>query len=144
MPRITIAEFEALIERDLPFARDFGFRIESLERGAARVRLPYKDVMLRPGGTVAGPVLMALADFTMYAVTMSVAGKVALAVTTNLNINFLRRPAPLDVIAVGRAIKAGRRLVVSEVAIYSDGEAEPVAHVTGTYSIPPGSTPRTD
>ncbi len=141
MPRITIAEFDALIERDLPFARDFGFRVESLERGAARVRLPYKDIMLRPGGTVAGPVLMTLADFTMYAVTLSVVGKVALAVTTNLNINFLRRPAPLDVIAEGRAIKAGRRLVVSEVAIYSDGEAEPVAHVTGTYSIPPGPAP---
>jgi uncharacterized protein (TIGR00369 family) len=138
MPRITIAEFEMLIERDLPFAHEFGFRVESLERGAARVRLPYRDVMLRPGGTVAGPVLMTLADFTMYAVTMSVVGNLALAVTTNLNINFLRRPKPRDVIAEGRVIKAGRRLVVSEVAIYTDGEAEPVAHVTGTYSIPPG------
>ena len=141
MPRISIDEFEALIERELPFARAFGFRLESLERGAARVRLPYRDDMLRPGGTVAGPVLMTLADFTMYAVTMSVVGKVALAVTTNLNINFLRRPAPLDVIAEGRVIKAGRRLVVSEVTIFSDGESEPVAHVTGTYSIPPGPTP---
>lgn len=84
---------------------------------------------------------MTLADFTMYAVTLSIVGKVALAVTTNLNINFLRRHAPLDVIAEGRAIKAGRRLVVSEVAIYSDGEVEPVAHVTGTYSIPPGPAP---
>ena len=81
---------------------------------------------------------MALADFVMYAAVMSVYGSVELAVTTNLSINFLRRPAPVDVIAHARLIKAGRRLAVIEVSVFSDGDDEMIAHVTGTYSIPPG------
>ena len=139
MPRITIAEFEAIIAEALPLAKPFGFTLEALGRGTARVRARHREGFLRPGGTVAGPVMMALADFAMYAVTMSVAGPVPLAVTTNININFLRRPAPVDLIAEGRVIKAGRRLVVSEVGIYSDGEDDLVAHVTGTYSVPPAA-----
>jgi acyl-coenzyme A thioesterase PaaI-like protein len=73
----------------------------------------------------------------MYAVTLSMIGKVELAVTTNLNINFLRKPAPRDVLAEARILKLGKRLAVSEVVLRSEGEADAVAHVTGTYSIPP-------
>ena len=147
MSKISIAEFEALIAESLPIAAPYAFRLEALDRGAAVVRLPYKAEMLRPGGTVAGPALMALADYTMYALTLSIVGRVEHAVTTNLNINFLRRPAPVDLVAEGRVIRGGKRLVVSEVSIYSDGDAEPVAHVTGTYSVPPAPSepePRTD
>ena len=80
---------------------------------------------------------MALADLTMYAVVLSLIGRVELAVTTNLNCNFLRRPRPTDLIAHGKILKLGKRLAVGEVSLYSEGEAEPVAHVTCTYSIPP-------
>jgi uncharacterized protein (TIGR00369 family) len=91
---------------------------------------------LRPGGTISGPTMMALADFAMYVAVFSAIGPQTLAVTTNLNINFLRKPAQADLLADARLMKIGKRLAVGEVTIYSDGENEPVAHVTSTYSIP--------
>jgi len=81
--------------------------------------------------------MMALADFAMYCAVLGAIGPVPLAVTINLNINFLRRPAQRDLLAEARLIKLGRRLAVGEVTICSDGDEEPVAHVTATYSIPP-------
>jgi acyl-coenzyme A thioesterase PaaI-like protein len=103
------------------------------------VRLPYRAQYLRPGGTVAGPMLMGLADFAMYVAVLSAIGRVELAVTTNLTCNFLRRPKPVDVVGDARLLKLGRRLAYGEVSLYSDGEQAngPVAHVTATYSIPP-------
>ena len=80
--------------------------------------------------------MMSLADFAMYVAVLSAIGWVPLAVTTNLTINFLRKPAPRDLIAEARLIKLGKRLAVGEVAIRSDGEDDLVAHVTSTYSIP--------
>ncbi|MBL8700590.1 MAG: PaaI family thioesterase [Alphaproteobacteria bacterium] len=136
-PRLTREAFDALVAAELPIANQLGFRVESLAPGHVVTRAVYQDGFLRPGGTIAGPVLMALSDYTMYAVTLSMIGPVALAVTTNLNINFLRKPAPRDLFAEGRILKLGKRLAVSEVTLRSEGEAEPVAHVTGTYSIPP-------
>lgn len=137
MPRITVEAFNQLVEAELPFARELGMSIEAIEAGRAVGRLSYRESHLRPGGTLAGPALMALADFTMYAATLSVVGQVALAVTTNFSINFLKRPAPADVIAEARVLKGGKRLVVSEVSLRSDGSDDLIAHVTGTYSIPP-------
>lgn len=137
MPKLSIEQFNAITAQALPLAAQFGFRVDSIERGRVLARVPFNQSLIRPGGTVAGPVLMGLADYAMYAVVMSVIGPVAGAVTTNLNINFLRRPGPADVIAEGRVLKVGKRLAVSEVTLFSEGEAEPVAHVTGTYSIPP-------
>jgi uncharacterized protein (TIGR00369 family) len=138
-PLLTLAEFDALVARDLPIAEQLGFRVDTLRHGHAVCRAPYSGNFLRPGGTIAGPVLMALADYAMYAVTLSMIGQVALAVTTNLSINFLRKPGPRDVLAEARMLKLGKRLAVSEVALRSDGEVDLVAHVTGTYSIPPRS-----
>jgi uncharacterized protein (TIGR00369 family) len=135
--RITIGEIAEIVRAELPLAALLGVRIDKLEYGRATVRLPWAGQLVRPGGTVAGPALMGLADFAMYAVTLSMIGRVELAVTTSLTINFLRRPAPRDVIAEAAILKLGRRLAVSQVTMFSDGEAEPVAHVTGTYSIPP-------
>ena len=71
------------------------------------------------------------------AVVLSHDRRLQMAVTTTLNINFLRKPGPADLIAEGRVLKLGRRLAVIEVTIYSAGDAEPVAHATGTYSLPP-------
>lgn len=93
---------------------------------------------LRPGGTVSGPVLMAVADVALYVAILGEIGLVALAVTTSLNINFLRKPSSdKAIIAECKLLKVGRTLVVGEVYLYSEGDQEPVAHVTGTYSLPP-------
>ncbi|HXH03287.1 MAG TPA: PaaI family thioesterase [Candidatus Competibacteraceae bacterium] len=135
--RISVAEFEQLAREQLPFAVQMGIRMDRIEPGRVLGRAIYSPDFLRPGGTVSGPVQMALADAVMYAVVLSLIGRVELAVTTNLTCNFLRRPKPADLIADGRILKLGKRLAVGEVLLYSEGEAEPVAHVTATYSIPP-------
>ena len=137
MSRITIEDFEEIRRAHLPFTADFPARPEKIETGRATFRLTYGDTLLRPGGTINGPAMMALSDMTMYAVVMSEIGKATMAVTSNLNINFLRRPGPRDLIAEGRMLKLGHRLAFGEVTIYSDGEPEPVAHATVTYSVPP-------
>jgi uncharacterized protein (TIGR00369 family) len=115
-----------------------GVAIEQVGHGTARVRQAFSPKMLRPGGTISGPAMMALTDFTMYVSLLSAIGWVPLAVTTQLGINFLRRPAQTDLIAEGKLLKLGQRLAVGEVIIRSDGLAEPVAHATSTYSIPRG------
>lgn len=136
-PKITIETFNALAADKLPFAALMGFQVEKIGYGNARMRLPVDEQHLRPGGTVAGPALMGLADATMYAVVLGMIGPVELAVTTNLTCNFLRRPSMVDIVAEGRILKLGKRLAVGEVSLFSDGDPEPVAHVTATYSIPP-------
>ena len=137
MSRITVEEFEAIMRESLPFAVTMGAKLIELSEGKAVFRMPFREDFLRPGGTVSGPMLMGLADLAMYAVVLSSVGRVELAVTTNLNINFLRKPGPVDVIAVARMLKLGKRLAVGEVELFSDGDPDMVAHVTATYSIPP-------
>jgi len=116
-------------------AAESGIYLQAIEHGTADIILPYNDNSLRPGGTIAGPQMMMLADVCMYAVVLSMIGEVKLAVTTNFNINFLRKPRACDLIARGKIIKLGKRLAIIEVSIYSDEDI--VAHATGTYSIPP-------
>ncbi|WP_299443569.1 PaaI family thioesterase [uncultured Rhodospira sp.] len=142
MSRISLPEFTAILDRELPITRLLGIRTEAIEHGRGRLRMAFNPDLVRPGGTVAGPAMMALADVAMYAVVLSLLGPVELAVTTNLSINFLRKPAPGDVIAEAHALKGGRRLIVVEVELYSgtsdpDGERLLVAHTVGTYSAPP-------
>ncbi len=138
---MTVEELEAFLAREFPqaFHPGCGLTIEMAEYGKARVRQAYAEKFIRPGGTISGPTMMMLADFALYVAVLSSIGPVALAVTINLNINFLRRPAQTDVIAEAKILKLGKRLAVMEVHIFSEGEAEPVAHVTSTYSIPPVS-----
>ena len=113
-----------------------GLTIERVEHANIRVRRHFQEDYLRPGGTISGPTMMELADFAMYVAVFSAIGPQPLAVTTNLNINFLRKPAQTDLIADARLMKVGKRLVVGEVIIFSEGSDDPVAHVTSTYSIP--------
>lgn len=114
--------------------------VEEVGDQSATVRHAIGFDELRPGGTVSGPVLMAVADVALYVAILSEIGLVPLAVTTNLSINFLRRPEPdKDVIGECKLLKTGKSLVVGQVALYSDGDTEPVAHVVGTYSIPPSN-----
>ena len=140
MATITSDAFNRLSEAQLPLAHQLGFRAETTSNGAATARMPFDETTLRPGGTISGPAMMGLADFTMYAALMGAIGPVELAVTTNLNINFLRRPGQTDVVADCRVLKLGKRLAVLEVTLFSEGEDEPIAHVTGTYSIPPNKS----
>lgn len=138
--RITIAEFDRIAAEKLPFVKMMGLQLESVDHGRVVMRARYSDAFLRPGGTVSGPVMMTLADAAMYALVLSHIGPVELAVTTQLSINFLRKPAPGDIIAEASLLKLGKRLAVGEVSLYSDGELTDdhcVAHVTTTYSIPP-------
>jgi len=138
MTKITPQEFESIAKNQVPLVGYLGISIERIGNGTASGRVPYRAEFLRPGGTVSGPVLMALADFVMYAAVMGKIGRIELAVTTNLSINFLRRPEPVDVLAHAHLIKLGKRLAVGEVDMFSDGIEDMIAHVTCTYSIPPG------
>ena len=94
MAAINVDDFNRIMEQDLPWAHDIGMRAQSIGDGEAVIRLEFADEMLRPGGTVAGPFMMALADATMYVAVMGKLGVVKMVVTSNLNINFLYRPSP--------------------------------------------------
>lgn len=137
-PKLTRKQLETLLRAEFPemFDAESGYALEDLWYGGCRVRRHFHPKSLRPGGTVAGPIMMALADFTMYLAVLSAIGWMPLAVTTNLSINFLRRPQPRDLLADARLIKLGKRLAVGEIGIRSDGDDELVAHATATYSIP--------
>ena len=139
--KLSVAEYNQLSEERMPFAQQMGLQLESIATSGVVMRAVYSEVFLRPGGTVSGPVMMALADAAMYALVLSRIGPVELAVTTNLSINFLSRPLPGDIIAQARLLKLGKRLAVGEVSLFSEGGAidAPVAHVAVTYSIPPRS-----
>ena len=138
-PIMSVAELESFMDTAFPQMHEGGKlnHIEELGPLTARMRLSYSDRNLRPGGTLSGPSMMALADYAMYAVILAHIGPVALAVTTNLNINFLRKPGPSDIFAEAKLLKLGKRLAVGEVTITQEGLDGPVAHVTSTYSIPP-------
>jgi len=139
MPQMTADEIADFMKKFFPQAR-MPVEIEELREGFLRIRVPVTDRYLRPGGTVSGPALMTIADTAMYYLVLGMIGPVALALTTNLSINFLRAPKLADVIAEAEMLKLGKRLAVGQVTIYSDGSKDPVAHATVTYSIPPEAT----
>ena len=138
-PALTADAIAELLHAEFPqaFYPGCGLSLERVEYGDVRVRRAFQENHVRPGGTLSGPTMMELADFAMYVAVFSAIGAQPLAVTTNLNINFLRKPAQRDLIAEAKLIKLGKRLAVGDVQIYSDGEEEMVAHATATYSIPP-------
>jgi len=130
----TRDELAAFIRAEFPQTR---VTIESVGGCGATVTHEIGTAELRPGGTVSGPVLMTVADVALYVAILGEIGIVPLAVTTSLNINFLRKPsADRRVVGVCRLLKLGKRLAVGEVTLYSEGDDEPVAHAVGTYSIP--------
>jgi len=135
---MSVDELEQFLDLHFPDMAQRAVSVEIVDENFARVRLRYHDRHLRPGGTIAGPSLMMLADMAMYMAFLTMIGPVALAVTTNLNINFLRKPAQADVIGECKLLKLGKRLAVGEVTMFSEGDTEPVAHATVTYSIPAG------
>jgi uncharacterized protein (TIGR00369 family) len=136
--KMSVAELDAFLHKEFPQAFASGdITIERADGESCLIRECFHDRMLRPGGTISGPTLMALADVAMYVVLLSAIGPVGLAVTTNLNINFLRKGAPgEDVLAAAKLLKLGKRLAVGEVSLMSGTSPDPIAHVTATYSIP--------
>jgi uncharacterized protein (TIGR00369 family) len=137
-PALSAEEIAQLLSKEFPqaFYPGCGLTLEHVEYGKVRIRKAFHEGHLRPGGTISGPTMMELADFAMYVAVFSAIGAQPLAVTTNLNINFLRKPTPADLLADARLMKLGKRLAVGEVTILSEGQDEPVAHVTSTYSLP--------
>ena len=137
-PAMNADQIAKLLHEVFPqaFYPGCGLMIERVDYADIRVRRHFQEGYIRPGGTISGPTMMELADFAMYVAVFSAVGPQPLAVTTNLNINFLRKPGKGDLIAEARLMKVGKRLAVGEVTIFSEGSSEPVAHVTSTYSIP--------
>jgi uncharacterized protein (TIGR00369 family) len=133
---MTAEELEQFLYSHFPDSAHRAIAVERAGDKFAQVRLHYDPRHLRPGGTISGPSLMMLSDTAMYMALLGMIGPVTSAVTTNLNINFLRRPEQADVIAECRLLKLGKRLAVGEATMFSQGDPEPVAHATVTYSIP--------
>lgn len=143
--RLSVAEVSRLVDEHFPQVHEGPgeITIEELRPSGARVRLGADPAMLRPGGTVSGPTMFKLADFTIYAALLGHLGDPALqAVTTSMTMNFLSRPAPADMIAEARLIKVGRRLAIADVEIFAEGRPDMVAHATGTYALPPPNLTR--
>jgi uncharacterized protein (TIGR00369 family) len=134
---MSIPDLEAFLAREFPEIERLGARIESVDRRRIALHLPAQARNLRPGGTISGPAMMSLVDLGMYLLVLAQIGPVALAVTTNLNIDFLRKPPHGDLKAVGELLKLGRRIAVGDFRIYGLNDMEPVARASVTYSIPP-------
>jgi uncharacterized protein (TIGR00369 family) len=136
--KLTAKELEELLSPEFPhmFNRAGGYVIEAAWHRGCRVRKQFNARSLRPGGTIAGTTMMVLADFAPYAAILATIGWVPGAVTTNLNINFLKKPPQRDLLAEARLIKLGRRLAVADVGIRSEGDDDLVAQATTTYAIP--------
>jgi uncharacterized protein (TIGR00369 family) len=136
--KMTAEELGAFLDAHFPQMNHNGqrFLVEAVSGRSVRIRMSYSDRMLRPGGTISGPTMVALADITMYGAVLAQIGPRPLAVTTSLTINFLRRPLPGDMLGEATILKLGKRLAVGEIGLRSVGEDELAAHATATYSIP--------
>lgn len=138
-PILTVAEVERLLDENFPQLHHGGraVRVEQIGAQTARLRLSADERHLRPGGTVSGPAMFLLADVGIWVAIFSHLGAGALAaVTTNLNINFLRKPPHGDLIAECRLLKLGRTLAIGEASLFSVESDDPVAHAVGTYAVP--------
>ena len=135
-PVMSAEEVQSFVSEVFPQSDNYGFEVTELKPGEIKLAMPVDDSHLRPGGTVSGPTMFALADCAAYLLTLAHIGKVALAVTTNLNINFLSKPEG-DLSAEGKLMKLGKRLSVCEISIFTASDHRLVAHATATSSIPP-------
>jgi uncharacterized protein (TIGR00369 family) len=122
------------VRAGVPLAGAWGVEVIAFADGEATLRLPHREDLLRPGGTVSGPALMGLADVAMWVALLSLTGGKDESLTSNLAITFLRPPAPRAVVAEARVIRKGRTLSYGEVMLRSEGEAAPCAHVTTSWA----------
>ena len=138
--QLSAQEIAEFLNEVFPGAME-NFKIEEVAPMRARIRMPFQTRQLRPGGTISGPSLMALADTGLWVALLAMIGRVPLSVTSHLDIDFLRKPAPADVIAHTTLLKLGKRLAVGDVLMYSDGEQMPCARASVTYAIPSSYKP---
>lgn len=137
---MSVADLDRFFDVEFPQMRQAGgMTLVSVGSGSATMRLPYHPANLRPGGTISGPAMFALADVGLYAVILAHIGPIGLAVTTNMNINFLSKPKPQALLAECTLLKLGKRLAIGEARLFGQDDNILVAHATGTYSIPPVS-----
>jgi uncharacterized protein (TIGR00369 family) len=135
MLRMTIADIETLMDQHFPDSRRL-WKLTALAEREATLRMTFRPDLVRAGGTISGPAMMALADTAAYFVTLAHTGPLPHMATANLDIHFLSRPKPVDIIATAKLLRLGRRLAISIVEIRSDGSDEVVAHSTVTYALP--------
>ena len=139
-PKMLRDDLHRFMKREFPQTSE-DYEVENVVENGITVRMPVSDRNLRPGGTVSGPSIFGLADIAFYLAILAMIGPVALAVTTNCSIDFMRKPAAgRELIAKARILKLGRTLSVGDVLVYSEGESAPVARAGMTYSIPPKRT----
>lgn len=135
---MNAAQLSAFLAREFP---QFSCDILEVSEQEAVIRQSIDASHLRPGGTVSGPTMMALADVALYVAILAKIGPVALAVTTDFTCHFLNKPAADQaLVAKARLLKQGKRLVIGEVNLYSENRPEAVAHVVATYSVPVAQT----
>lgn len=136
MAEITEKELAEIVAASIPWVGDLGLEVEAIGEGSCRARLPFDPRKVRPGGTVAGPMLLALASYAGYVAVLSVAGRVELAAVVTQTANFFKGTAG-DVIAEARIVNRGRRLVATETRLLAADPPETLlAQVTATYSLP--------
>lgn len=136
MPAITVQEFNTLLHEKVPLAQYMSITADSLSKGSARLIMPYGPHIARPVETVSGPAMMTLADVALWAAVLTFAGPQEMIVTSNLNMNFLRKPGSVDMIAEAKVLKMGRRLAVAAVELIAAPTDDMVAHATASYAIP--------
>lgn len=135
-PVLTPAELMEFLDEVFPQIRG-EMVVEAVGPMTARMRLDVAERHLRPGGTVSGPTMFMLADCAFYAAVLAMIGREPLTVTTNLSINFMRKPEPRVLTCEARILKLGRTLAVGDATVFSEGVEGPVAHAAVTYAIPP-------
>ena len=137
--KMNAIQMQEFMQEAFPQVKD-DFKVLDISPMTAHIRMKIDERHLRPGGTVSGPSMFALADVSFYFALLGMIGPKALAVTTNCSIDFMRKPeAGRDLIAKARLLKLGKQLSVSDVLLFSEGKAEPVARASLTYAIPPRS-----
>lgn len=137
MAAITPEIFNTQLLSKVPLAVHMNIRAEHIRKGAARLVMPYGPHLARPVETVSGPAMMTLADVSLWAAVLSMAGPVEMVVTTNLNMNFLKKAGAVDIVAEARVMKMGRRLAVAAVELVAADTDDLIAHATASYAIPP-------
>jgi uncharacterized protein (TIGR00369 family) len=111
-------------------------RVVEVRPGRVRMLAPYRDALLRPGGVITGPALMSLADAAAYALVLAHLGERLMAVTSQLNMSFLRGAAPGDIHAEAELLRLGRRLAVCDVRLWTESPDRLAAQANVTYALP--------
>lgn len=143
MQELTAKSIQEIIDRGVPLSSDLGIEVVSVADDSCEVRLPYATRLLRPGGSMSGPALMAVIDTAMYALILKAFGREEMALTSDMQLRFLRRAPATDIIGKAKFLKRGSRLATFEVLLYGKGETEACVHATGAYMLPHPDNPDT-